>query len=242
MMQSSDPAYNTDWVFSWNSNVHVANHRGWFTSYTAFPTTLGAGVAFAPSGNGSGTGPKVHGIGDVELPTVTHRPDTDKDHHATVILRNVLYAPKCVCNIIGSPILKDYDVGGPFSYTKIANRSDGKVVGFFDLAKLMRLRLRGQTATQSSLDPNEMYYIDATWADSERSRWEAYPARLNQQLSNRPLTPSDSSPPLTKDEKDWLKKHYRGEFHFLLQHGLSIYKEEDREEGREFHRQLMTDE
>ncbi|KAJ4865572.1 hypothetical protein T069G_02102 [Trichoderma breve] len=38
--------------------------------------------------------------------------------------------------------------------------------------------------------------------------------------------------PYTAEEKAWLKKHYQGEYKFLMSYGLSIYDEEDREEGR----------
>ncbi|KAH7375178.1 hypothetical protein B0T11DRAFT_323239 [Plectosphaerella cucumerina] len=48
------------------------------------------------------------------------------------------------------------------------------------------------------------------------------------------------SPPLTAEEKAWLNKHYGGEFHFLHSYGLSIHKEEDREEGRRIVRGLIS--
>ncbi|MDI1488026.1 MAG: hypothetical protein OHK93_007300 [Ramalina farinacea] len=50
----------------------------------------------------------------------------------------------------------------------------------------------------------------------------------------------DPSIPLyTQEEKHWLKKHFDGEFKFLRDYGLSIYKDEDREEGRQLLRALM---
>ncbi|SPO04349.1 uncharacterized protein DNG_07034 [Cephalotrichum gorgonifer] len=45
--------------------------------------------------------------------------------------------------------------------------------------------------------------------------------------------------PLSKTEKSWLKEHWGSEFRFLLCHGLSIYEEEDREEGRTILRAIM---
>jgi hypothetical protein len=45
--------------------------------------------------------------------------------------------------------------------------------------------------------------------------------------------------PLTSQEKQWLKKNWNGEWHFLVQHGLKIYNEEDREEGRAIVRAFM---
>ncbi|KAH6687750.1 hypothetical protein F5X68DRAFT_261113 [Plectosphaerella plurivora] len=46
--------------------------------------------------------------------------------------------------------------------------------------------------------------------------------------------------PLTEAEREWLKKHYGNEFHFLGSYGLSIYKDDDREEGRRILRGLMS--
>lgn len=46
--------------------------------------------------------------------------------------------------------------------------------------------------------------------------------------------------PLTEEEKQFLTKHYGGEFKFLMTYGLSIHKEEDRGEGRDILRAMMT--
>jgi hypothetical protein len=48
-----------------------------------------------------------------------------------------------------------------------------------------------------------------------------------------------STPPYTAAEKQWLKDHYGGEFHFLLCYHLSIYDEGDREKGRLITRGMM---
>ena len=41
-----------------------------------------------------------------------------------------------------------------------------------------------------------------------------------------------SEPAYTAEEKEWLKENWGGEYRFLRAYELSIYKEEDREEGR----------
>jgi hypothetical protein len=46
-------------------------------------------------------------------------------------------------------------------------------------------------------------------------------------------------PPYTKEEKDWLKRGWGGEFGFLRLYGLSIYEDEQREAGRMIVRALM---
>lgn len=54
-----------------------------------------------------------------------------------------------------------------------------------------------------------------------------------------PLYIMASPAPLNQDEKDFLKANFKDEYHFLQQHGLSIYRDEDRVEGREILRALM---
>ncbi|KAI4148514.1 MAG: hypothetical protein L6R39_002778 [Caloplaca ligustica] len=231
-MPPSKPAYDVDWIFSNNSNVHVANHRDWFTSYTPFPTWFGT--------LGVGSGADVAGVGDVELPTKTHPTRAGAAYQGSLILRNVLYAPSALCNILGRPIMDDYKcsiyLGGPTS--KIT--ANGACIGLLDRTKLWRLRLRGQSATQTSLDPEGLYAIHASWDASEAARWEAFRSRGNSQAKgNHTETTTSESPSLTQAEKQWLKNDYRDEFHFLRCHGLSIYKDEDRDEGRRILRALM---
>lgn len=46
-------------------------------------------------------------------------------------------------------------------------------------------------------------------------------------------------PSLTTEQRKFLKQHWGGEFHFLRTYALSIYKDEDRLEGREILKALM---
>ncbi|KAK3298808.1 uncharacterized protein B0H64DRAFT_439248 [Chaetomium fimeti] len=48
------------------------------------------------------------------------------------------------------------------------------------------------------------------------------------------------SPGYTAKEKEWLKRHWDGEFKFLASYGLSIYDEDDREEGRRIARAMIA--
>jgi hypothetical protein len=50
------------------------------------------------------------------------------------------------------------------------------------------------------------------------------------------------SPPYTEEEKAWLRKNWKNEFHFLASYQLRIYDEDDREEGRTILRAFMKDE
>ena len=47
------------------------------------------------------------------------------------------------------------------------------------------------------------------------------------------------APPYTAEEERWLKDAYGGEYHFLASYQLSIFKEDDREEGRRIARGLV---
>lgn len=57
--------------------------------------------------------------------------------------------------------------------------------------------------------------------------------------SYRANASSSSNPDLSYSEKQWLKENWGGEFKFLRAYGLSIHKEEDREEGRLILRAMM---
>ncbi|KAL8706519.1 MAG: hypothetical protein Q9201_000451 [Fulgogasparrea decipioides] len=196
-MPPSKSAYDIDWVFSNNSNVHVANHRDWFTSYTPFATTF------------------VH--------IYTGRP--------TEVLGPVSLDRKCEFR------------SGP-GVAKITDTTTGARIGLFDRSRksrLLRLRLRGQSAKQTSLKPDPIYIINANWASSERARWHAFKWHKSQEGMASCINAIDANMPLTQLEKSWTKDHYRNEFHFLRDYGLSIYKDEDREEGRRILRALMSD-
>ena len=50
---------------------------------------------------------------------------------------------------------------------------------------------------------------------------------------------SPAEVPHTPEEKAWLKENWKDEFHFLRAYQLSIYKEEDRREGRAIQGAMM---
>lgn len=119
----------------------------------------------------------------------------------------------------------DMQVGGAIQ------DSEGRSAGYFDEDKILScLKLSGPPvgpATAPSLflrsnaNSGTHWYINARWPDAERAHWQAVK-------------------PYTDAEKAWLKKNYKDEYHFLQQNGLSIYKDEDREDGRALARSLMT--
>lgn len=236
-MAPAAPAYNVDWIFSTSSNVHVANDRDWFTTYTAFPTRVGTYI--------NGAGVEVLGIGDVELEVRKVVGEAARKRRgrktSTIILRDVLYAPGYICNVVGSPISHDYglilDFGTNCGY--LTNLQTKATVGLLDMTTLLKLWLKGQAKGQSSLDPRQEYMINAIWSEGERRPWKLSKSEGAPSQPQDTIAARTESWPYTAEEKRWLKDNYRGEFHFLMAHGLSVYKEEDREEGRRIARALM---
>ena len=244
-MNPTSPAYNIDWVFSSTSDVHVANHRDWFTKYTPFTTEINPAVF------NDDAGMKVKGTGEVALCVET---DSPSKKHRTLVLHDVLHAPGSVCNIIGYPMINEYNVISDFGSGchRITHLQNGACYGLLDNCKLLRLLLKGYQPDQTSLDKNTAYVIRATWFDEERARWEEFKRQkaLDAPMTNghaqdsgkqsSSVTKSSLSPPLTKSETKWLKEKFDGEFKFLRMYNLSIYKEEDRDEGRRLLRAFIV--
>ena len=120
-MDPSHPAYNIDWIFSNNSDVHVANHRDWFTTYTSFNTEFDSGFADSQC--------KVEGIGDVELTVKTHSKKTGIHFQRLLVLRDVLYAPNASCNILGGPIFDTCNVESISGGCKLFDKQNGSCMG-----------------------------------------------------------------------------------------------------------------
>jgi len=110
---------------------------------------------------------------------------------------------------------------------------EGRSVAYFDpRGPLLQVKLRGPPVGPSVLQHGHAYAMNVFWPDSERQRWEAHQAGdIHHSVSG-----------YTQEEREWLRKNYRSEFHFLRDFGLKIYKSEDREEGRKILRAFMRDE
>ena len=141
-MAPTGPAYHTDWVFSNNSNVHVATHRDWFTTFTDFKSNTETGGA-------------VLGIGDVELDVKTHLKRKGSQAKRKIILREVLFIPTAACNILGNPVFKEYNAVYPGHNAGLRDKVTGGCAGLFDTdAVLPKLWLVGHQKGKSSLDPD----------------------------------------------------------------------------------------
>ncbi|KAK3643038.1 hypothetical protein LTR56_010412 [Elasticomyces elasticus] len=232
-------AYNVDWIFSNNSNVHVATDLAWFTTYATFPSRMGHLMSAT-------AGTEVLGVGTVELEV--RRSSTQGRSRKPcnkLVLEDVLYAPSYTCNILGGPIYDIHNVltsdGG--EDRKLTDRKTGATTGLLDLVKLWKLWLKGQPRGMSSLDPNGLYYINARWSESEMKRWQMHKASLAPGVTSNVTAKAAAGSKLSQlseTEKKWLKEHYGGEFKFLQVHGLKMHNDEDREEGRSIMRAFMS--
>lgn len=172
------------------------------------------------------------GIGTVHLPVQTSPSQNGSGSNGTLILKSVLHTPTFICNIIGNPILNDYVArlsGDGASNGAILARDGNSPVAFFKKdASLFEVKISeppvGPQLGPSPFEPSGKYLIHAFWPRSERER-------LSAQKASAQRTPAENA---------WLKKYYGTEFKFLMIHGLSIYKEEDREEGRTIMRTFMA--
>lgn len=180
------------------------------------------------------------GIGTVELPTKCSPNHSGKAARGTLRLTNVLHAPDRQCNIIGTPISNSYAIalGGAKSAASKGSINDleGRPVAYFDSRlPLFHVKLRGRPVSPHTRERHIISPVGAIWHGAERDRWEEHQANLA--LSRKPRNDE-----YTTEEKQWLKENYKSEFHFLRDHGLSIYKDEDREEGRSILRAIMREE
>lgn len=179
------------------------------------------------------------------LPVKTHAKKSGPASHATIRLQHVLHVPDAVCNIIGPPILSDYNVvtvGGGGSITELS--SNRQVAHFKSDARLFQVRLSGPpigpVCGPSPFKPDVAYMLSVHWPESEHVKhMNPNDAPRHGTSSARGPQPPSNDDKLTPSEKKWLKDNYGGEFRFLRDHGLSIYKEEDRADGRTIVRSMM---
>lgn len=214
---------------------------------------IGIGVAEVPVKRApKRSGPKAHG--KLRLHNVLHVPSG---------ICNILGGPST--GDYAGLTMQTLEDG---SQGKIMDAND-RQIGYFittEYTNLLILRLSGPpvgpVVGSSSFEKEAMYMIGVTWSDSERQKWcthqkdlsgrqsggESQPAakvahvggvRVGGGASSRQGTAAGPEPYMAH-EKAWLKQHWGSEFKFLQAHGLSIYKDEDREEGREIVRAILA--
>jgi hypothetical protein len=186
----------------------------------------------------------VLGIGTVEIPTKRSPNLSGVSSHGSLNLNEVLHVPDFPCNIIGSPINSSdgYVVEISFSSKSKGTIKDsqGKNMAYFNINwPLFAVKVRGQPMGPKlgshalKREGSYMLMLGCRWDIVHRRKWQEFKFK-NAPINTRTESADcgDGDPPYTDDEKVYLKKNWRSEYHFLLKHGLSIYKEEDRAEGR----------
>jgi hypothetical protein len=86
-----------------------------------------------------------------------------------------------------------------------------------------------------ALKKDVKYMLGCQWDAARKSQWRELKAR------NGLFTPGQNAASYTAEETVFLTQNYGGESHFLMQHGLKIHSDEDREEGRAILRAVMRE-
>ncbi|CAI7644617.1 unnamed protein product [Penicillium glandicola] len=224
------------WVFSNNSDTHVAKDRCWFgkdyVPFRSYVTDLTGGVV------------EVIGMGTVDLATMSSPTQTGPDSHSILRLKNVLHTPAMLCNIIGRPVMEDYTViCGPTASDNagwITKNNDGSSVAYFKPMSqgpnLYQVQLGepplGHQFGISPLFRNTLYMIHAFWSQRERRRFEM--------LKASGLIQASGVEPLTRSEKEWFRRRFMSEDSIMVAYGLDKNRWEHREEGRAIMRILKS--
>jgi hypothetical protein len=197
--------------------------------------------------NLGGSHSAVVGVGSVDLPVKRSPNLSGRRSHGILALSHVLHVPSSICNLIGQPILEDHDINLGFGQSKSRGTIldlQGKPVAYFNPdARLLEIKLSGPPVGPrggpSPFNPSVAYVLTVDWPASEREKWAVSRSR---QTEREPRTEPELQPPLAPEEKRWLKENWNGEFSFLQSYGLSIYKEDNRSEGRAILRGIMKGE
>lgn len=154
--------------------------------------------------------------------------------------------PDFICNTIGQPLMYNdgYNIvmlgGKDRKSNGVIKDSQGRNAAYFDpKSPLFGIKVRrspnGPRLGPYALKKNVMYVLGCRWDDAEKRKWQEFKVR------NGLNTPGQNAAPYTAEETTFLKKNYGSEYHFLMQHGLKIHNEEDREEGRAILRAIMRE-
>jgi hypothetical protein len=156
----------------------------------------------------------------------------------TIILSDVLHVPGYICDAIGQPIVIAHEVvfskgdctGG--IYIK-----GGRQLAYTEpehtLFSVVVLPPDGHQLGASAFRLGKHYMISCRWEEVEVRKWKLFKKRGADGVV------FDGTRLYTQSERKLLKEEYGGEYKFLGQHGLSIHKDEDREEGRGILRAVM---
>ena len=117
------------------------------------------------------------GVGTVTLRVKKRNSKRGSRNTSILILEDVLYIPGSFCNLIGNPILDEYNFHNDYKRGKdgahgFYDKHGRGRVAILDRPHLWRLRLTGQSATETILDADGAYGFFTHWPASERERWQ----------------------------------------------------------------------
>ncbi|KAJ8116078.1 hypothetical protein OPT61_g2428 [Boeremia exigua] len=217
----------------------VAKDRAYFKTYTPFSSTVQDSVFTSPHHL-----PALE-IGTVEIPTKRSPNLSGVSSHGSLHLKQVLHVPGFKCNVLGGLVMGSdgYTVetcSNPKTKGGIRDSEGKRMAYFVRNAPLFSIKVRNQPGGLKlgpfALKKDVIYMFSCHWDDVERKKWLDHQIgiRINSLISKPACANS-----YTDDEKLFLKRNWRNEYNFLRQYGLSIYKDEDREEGRSILRTFM---
>lgn len=171
-MPPTGAPYNIDWIWSFDSNTHIATHRDWFTSFTPLTSQI-----TSTSNGTTKTTHTVEGIGSVELEVRRIIGNAAKRNvgpkNSKVVLRNVLFVPDFFCNVMGVPVREDYDISiGAERW--IMDKKTGRGIGMLDKnpAGLVKILLKGQAKGETGLKGDVPERVTVDWSAEEIQKWK----------------------------------------------------------------------
>lgn len=224
----------------------VAKDRSWFgDDYVPFESFATGLIGTSKM--------KVVGVGSVTLPVKTSPNKIGHKSHGKLVLKNVLHIPSSVCNIIGSPILDDYNLNMKPSEASMGTIIDlnGKAMAYFKPARQsQRFELRlsgppiGPRLGPSPFDPSAHYFIHALWPESEKARFDAFrraPPSVRANDVEKKYNPEDRFADSSFDENEltWIESNWGNSHNFMISYGLKFYKNEDCLEAKSLVHALM---
>ncbi|KAL8294586.1 hypothetical protein RB597_007782 [Gaeumannomyces tritici] len=254
------PGLCPDWALI-SSNVHVARDRAWFSTYTPFPTILEGGLEVVGIGDvhlpvklfPKRSGPEAHGM--LHLRDVLHAPTiicnivgdgftgdhdmTSRSRDETVITAHdgrrlgcFLGPSPLVLQLSGPPI-------GPVVGPSTLEPGVAYMLSVFWPDSERQRWAAAQTGRLGSGSDKNLAYSLSVFCPIHLGSGSDTNQEGTDFGKGKDKAEDAPSAPYTAEEKAWLKREWGSEFKLLRTYGLSIYKDEDREEGKVIARAMM---
>ena len=266
MAEHSVPCEPTEWVWGNETNTRICNDRSKFINYIPFKCFIYTG-----NGWDKATVEGVGAVAiEVKIILNRSGSDTHKRMTFGRVLY-VPEADFNVMGLTGGNQVKVQVRGKIARMYRSDDDQQPTVALFELVDELYRMRIMGVPRKNQTRIGKEALRVVNIWPDTEQMRYmnalkrmytqhlRADPAKLRQYIDGieskcfdlikqTPYLPAQSTrhelklePVLTQQERQWLKRHFKDEFHLLRDYGHKIYSEEDRSDGRRLLREFMAD-